>query len=106
MNRSDIVRVEDLEIDRASHDVKRAGKRIDLTAKEYELLEYLATHPGRVFSRTAIIEHVWDPSFERLPDIVDVHLRHLRMKVDDPFPTKLIRSVRGLGYGIGRSPGQ
>jgi DNA-binding response OmpR family regulator len=77
---------------------RRGGKKIDLTAKEYALLEYLATHPGRVFSRTMIIEHVWDQSFEGLTNIVDVYVRHLRSKVDDPFPTKLIRTVRGMGY--------
>jgi DNA-binding response OmpR family regulator len=106
VNRSDILQVEDLEIDRASHDVRRAGRRIDLTSEEYALLEYLATDPGRVFSRSAIIEHVWGQSFEHLPDIVDVCVRHLRTKVDSPFPTNLIREVRGLGYGVGRGPGQ
>ena len=65
------------------------------------LLEYLASHAGRVLSRTMIIEHVWDESFEGLTNIVDVYVRHLRSKVDDPFPTKLIRTVRGAGYSIG-----
>jgi DNA-binding response OmpR family regulator len=106
VNRSDILQVEDLEIDRVSHDVRRAGRRIELTPEEYALLEYLATDPGRVFSRMAIIEHVWGQSFEHLPDIVDVCVRHLRRKIDDPFPTKLIRTVRGLGYGVGGIPGQ
>jgi len=81
--------------------VRRAGRRIELTPKEYALLEYLASTPGRVFSRTMIIEHVWDQSFEGLTNIVDVYVRHLRAKVDDPFPVKLIRTVRGVGYGIG-----
>ena len=67
-------------------------EKIELTAKEYSLLEYLATHPDRVFSRTMIIEHVWDQSFEGLTNIVDVYVRHLRAKVDDPFPTKLLRT--------------
>jgi DNA-binding response OmpR family regulator len=80
--------------------VKRGGRKIDLTPKEYALLEYLAANPGRVFSRTMIIEHVWDESFEGLTNIVDVYVRHLRAKVDDPFPTKLIRTVRGVGYGM------
>jgi two-component system, OmpR family, copper resistance phosphate regulon response regulator CusR len=92
--------VADLEIDRLTQHVKRAGKTIDLTPKEYALLEYLATGPGRVFSRTMIIEHVWDQSFEGLTNIVDVYVRHLRSKVDDPFPTKLIKTVRGVGYGL------
>jgi DNA-binding response OmpR family regulator len=99
-NRSSVLRVGDLEIDRLSQQVKRSGKRIELTPKEYGLLEYLASHPGRVFSRTMIVEHVWDQSFEGLNNIVDVYVRHLRRKVDDPFPTKLIRTVRGVGYSL------
>ena len=100
VNRSSVLRVGDLEIDRLSQNVKRAGKKIELTAKEYALLEYLATHPDRVFSRTMIIEHVWDQSFEGLTNIVDVYVRHLRAKVDDPFPVKLLRTVRGVGYSL------
>ena len=98
VNRSSVLRVGDLEIDRLSQNVKRAGKKIELTAKEYSLLEYLATNPGRVFSRTMIIEHVWDQSFQGLTNIVDVYVRHLREKIDDAFPTKLLRTVRGGGY--------
>jgi two-component system copper resistance phosphate regulon response regulator CusR len=100
VNRSSVLRVADLEVDRLSQQVRRAGKRIELTAKEYALLEYLATNPGRVFSRTMIIEHVWDQSFEGFTNIVDVYVRHLRSKVDDPFPAKLIRTVRGVGYCV------
>jgi DNA-binding response OmpR family regulator len=99
--RSHVLRVGDLEVDRLTQQVRRAGKRIELTAKEYGLLEYLASQPGRVLSRTMIIEHVWDESFEGLTNIVDVYVRHLRSKVDDPFPSKLIRTVRGAGYAIG-----
>ena len=101
VTRASVVRVGDLEIDRLTQHVKRAGKTIELTPKEYGLLEYLATNPGRVFSRTMIIEHVWDQSFEGLTNIVDVYVRHLRSKVDDPFATKLIRTVRGAGYYVG-----
>jgi len=100
VNRASVLRVHDLEVDRLSQQVKRAGRKIDLTGKEYALLEYLATNPGRVFSRTMIVEHVWDQSFEGLTNIVDVYVRHLRAKVDDPFPTKLIRTVRGAGYSL------
>jgi two-component system copper resistance phosphate regulon response regulator CusR len=99
--RNNVLRVGDLELDRLGQQVRRAGKRIDLTTKEYALLEYLTSHAGRVLSRTMIIEHVWDESFEGLTNIVDVYVRHLRSKVDDPFPTKLIRTVRGAGYSIG-----
>ena len=98
VNRSIVLHVGDLEVDRSLQQVRRAGKKIELTAKEYALLEYLATHPGRVFSRTMIIEHVWDQSFEGLTNIVDVYVRHLRGKVDDPFESKLLRTVRGVGY--------
>lgn len=101
VSRASVLRVADLEVDRLSQQVRRSGRKIDLTAKEYALLEYLASSPGRVFSRTMIIEHVWDQSFEGLTNIVDVYVRHLRGKVDDPFPTKLIRTVRGAGYCIG-----
>jgi heavy metal response regulator len=103
VTRSSVVRVADLELDRLSQQVKRAGKRIDLTAKEYSLLEYLMSNAGRVLSRTMIIEHVWDQSFDGITNIVDVYVRHLRNKVDDPFEQKLIRTVRGVGYTL--SPG-
>ena len=103
ITRSSVLRVGDLEVDRFTQQVRRAGRRIELTAKEYALLEYLAANPGRVFSRTMIIEHVWDQSFEGLTNIVDVYVRHLRSKVDDPFPVKLIRTVRGVGYGLTES---
>jgi len=92
------LRVGDLEVNRLTRQVRRAGKAIELTSKEYALLEYLAVNAGRVLSRTMIVEHVWDESFESLTNIVDVYVRHLRAKVDDPFPTKLIQTIRGAGY--------
>ena len=98
--RSSVLRVGDLEIDRLSQNVKRAGQAIELTAKEYSLLEYLASQPNRVFSRSMIIEHVWDQSFQGLTNIVDVYVRHLREKVDDSFPVKLLHTVRGVGYSL------
>src|SRR5579864_683972 len=101
VTRSSTVRVDNLELDRLSQQVKRAGKRIDLTAKEYYLLEYLMSNAGRVLSRTMIIEHVWDQSFDGITNIVDVYVRHLRNKVDDPYQQKLIRTIRGVGYTIG-----
>jgi len=100
INRSSVLRVGDLEIDRLSQRVKRAGQKIELTVKEYSLLEYLASQPNRVFSRSMIIEHVWDQSFQGLTNIVDVYVRHLREKLDDPYPTKLLRTVRGVGYSL------
>ena len=101
VSRSSMVRVGDLELDRLSQQVKRGGKRIELTSKEYSLLEYLMSNAGRVLSRTMIIEHVWDQSFDGINNIVDVYVRHLRSKVDDPCEQKLIRTVRGVGYSIG-----
>ena len=100
VTRSSVVRVADLELDRLSQQVKRGDKRIDLTSKEYSLLEYLMSNAGRVLSRTMIIEHVWDQSFDGITNIVDVYVRHLRSKVDDPYQQKLIRTVRGVGYTI------
>jgi heavy metal response regulator len=100
VSRSNVLKVADLEFDRLTRQVKRAGQRIELTAKEYALLEYLMTNAGRVLSRTMIIEHVWDQSFDGATNIVDVYVRHLRNKVDDPHERKLIRTVRGVGYTI------
>ena len=98
--RSSVLRIADLEVDRFSQQVRRAGRRIELTGKEYALLEYLAANPGRVFSRTMIIEHVWDQSFEGLTNIVDVYVRQLRMKIDQPHERRLIHTVRGVGYSL------
>ena len=100
VNPNHVLRVADLEVDRLTQQVRRAGKRIDLTAKEYALLEYLAAHAGRVLSRTMIVEHVWDESFEGLTNIVDVYVRHLRAKVDDFAARKLIHTIRGVGYSL------
>jgi two-component system, OmpR family, copper resistance phosphate regulon response regulator CusR len=100
VERADVLRIADLELNRITQLVKRGGLRIDLTAKEYALLEYLLCSPDRVFSRTMILNHVWDQSFEGVTNIVDVYVRYLRRKVDDPFPTKLIHTVRGVGYCV------
>jgi two-component system copper resistance phosphate regulon response regulator CusR len=91
-------------VDRLTQQVRRAGKRIELTSKEYALLEYLVSHAGQTLSRTMIVEHVWDESFENLTNIVDVYVRHLRAKVDDGFQTKLIQTVRGAGYTLVDAP--
>ena len=98
INRSSVLRVADLELDRLSQQVRRGGKRIAVTSKEYGLLEYMMSNAGRVLSRTMIIEHVWDQSFQGLTNIVDVYVRHLRTKIDQDHPRKLIRTVRGSGY--------
>jgi two-component system copper resistance phosphate regulon response regulator CusR len=98
VQRVDTLAIADLEIDRLGRQVKRAGKRVDLSAKEYALIEYLALNAGRVLSRNMIIEHVWDQSFEGLTNIVDVYIRQLRGKIDDGCDFKLIKTVRGAGY--------
>ena len=100
VNRDSSIRVADLELDRLSHQVTRAGRRIGLTGKEYSLLEYLMANAGRVLSRSMIIEHVWDQSFDGVFSIVDVYLGRLRSKIDQPHDHKLIRTVRGVGYSI------
>jgi len=100
VDRPSVLRVADLEVDRLSQQVRRASRRIELTAKEYALLEYLIANAGRVLSRTMIIDHVWDQSFDGATNIVDVYVRHLRNKVDDGHEAKLIRTVRGVGYKI------
>lgn len=96
--RPDIITVADLEIDRLSRHVRRSGKRIELSAKEYALLEYLVMNDNRVLSRPMIIEHVWDQSFDALTNIVDVYIRQLRNKIDSGHERKLIRTIRGTGY--------
>jgi DNA-binding response OmpR family regulator len=103
VNRSSTLRVGDLELDRLTQQVKRKGHRIELTTKEYQLLEYLMQNPGRVLSRNMIIEHVWDQAFDGFTNIVDVYVRHLRGKVDDDHEFKMIRTVRGTGYMIRES---
>ena len=100
IGRANVLRAADLELDRLSQQVRRAGQRIELTGKEYALLEYLLLNAGRVLSRTMIIEHVWDQSFDGVTNIVDVYVRHLRNKIDEGHARKLIRTVRGVGYAI------
>ena len=100
VTRASVLRVGDLELDRLAQQVRRNGKRIELTSKEYGVLEYLMANANRVLSRTMILEHVWDQSFDGATNIVDVYVRHLRAKVDDPHEPKLIRTSRGLGYVI------
>jgi DNA-binding response OmpR family regulator len=97
---SNTVRIGGLEIDRMDHQVKRNGITVRLTSKEYAVLEYLAANPGRILSRTMIMEHVWDRSFEGITNIVDVYIRQLRAKIDEPFPQKLIHTFRSAGYSI------
>jgi two-component system copper resistance phosphate regulon response regulator CusR len=95
---SPVLRVGDLEIDQATHEVRRAGVPIEVTPKEYTVLEYLARHAGRVMSRTLITEYAWGYHFDPGTNIVDVVINHLRKKVDAGHARKLITTVRGVGY--------
>lgn len=88
----------DLRLDPVSHKVWRSGNEIDLTAKEYGLLEYLVRNPNTVLSRAMIAEHVWDYAFDSFTNIIDVYVNYLRKKVDKDYSTKLIHTVRGQGY--------
>jgi two-component system copper resistance phosphate regulon response regulator CusR len=94
----DVLRVADLEIDLPRHQVGRGSERIDLTAKEFNLLLLLMRRAGEVLSRTLIAEQVWDMNFDSDTNVVDVAIRRLRAKVDDPYSRKLIHNVRGVGY--------
>jgi two-component system copper resistance phosphate regulon response regulator CusR len=90
--------IADLEIDVIRRRVRRAGTRIDLTPREFSLLHLLARRRGEVLSRAQIASHVWDMNFDSDTNVVDVAVRRLRAKVDDPFAPKLIHTVRGMGY--------
>jgi len=98
--RSPVLRVGDLELDTESREVKRSGERIELTPKEYTVLEYLMRHSGRVMSRTLITEYAWDYHFDPGTNIVDVVINRLRKKVDSGQAQKLVHTVRGVGYVV------
>lgn len=97
---SDLIVLGDLEIDITRRRVRRAGKRIDLTPREFALLQLLARRHGEVLSRTQIASYVWDMNFDSDTNVVEVAIRRLRAKIDDEFATKLIQTVRGVGYVI------
>ncbi len=97
----DVFVFEDLEIDRVSHRVSRSGRIIDLSPKEYALLEFLLRHPGRPVTRAAIIEQVWRMHSESITNVVDVYINYLRRKIDAGAEHPLIRTIRGVGYQIG-----
>jgi two-component system copper resistance phosphate regulon response regulator CusR len=95
-----VVRIDDLELDLPRMRATRSGRKLDLTAKEFLLLTLLARRQDEVLSRTVIAEQVWDMNFDSDTNVVEVAIRRLRKKVDDPFPRKLIRTVRGVGYAL------
>jgi two-component system OmpR family response regulator len=98
--RSTAVTVGDLVLDSTTREVRRAGRLLDLTPKEFTVLEYLMRHPGRVMSRTLITEYAWDYHFDPGTNIVDVVINRLRKKIDQPQDKKLLHTVRGVGYVV------
>jgi len=94
------IEIGDLTIDTATHEVTRAGHPIELASKEYAVLEYLVRRAGQVITRTMILEAVWGYDFDPGSNVVDVYIRYLRRKLDDPYPTKLLETIRGSGYRL------
>ena len=94
----DVIKVSDLEVDLLRHRVSRSGARIDLTPREFALLKLLVRREGEVLSRSLIASQVWDMNFDSDTNVVDVAVKRLRAKIDDPHPRKLIHTVRGMGY--------
>jgi len=90
----------DVALDPAAHTVTRAGQPVELSPREFALLEFLLRHPGEVVTRTAILEHVWDYDYDGLSNVVDVYVGYLRRKLEQPFGRTLIRTVRGVGYAL------
>jgi DNA-binding response OmpR family regulator len=102
--KSIILRAADLVLDPIAHRVTRGGRLIELTSREYSLLQYLLQHPNQVLTRTMIVEHVWGYDFDNFSNVVDVYVNYLRNKVDRGFEPKLIHTVRGVGYVL-KAPG-
>jgi DNA-binding response OmpR family regulator len=100
-----VLAVADLKLDRVERQVERAGRRIELTTREFALLEYLMRNAGRKVTRSMIIEHVWNLTFDTTTNVVDVYINYLRRKVDDGHSTKLIHTVRGVGYELSSPQG-
>jgi DNA-binding response OmpR family regulator len=95
-----ILKLGGLELDQLSHQVKRDNTVINLTSKEYSLLEYLMINSGQVVTRTMISEHVWNEDFDSFTNVIDVYIKYLRNKIDKNFPKQLIHTIRGSGYII------
>jgi DNA-binding response OmpR family regulator len=100
LSRTGTLQVADLVVDPSSHRVERAGRPVALTTKAFALLEYLARHPDQVVTREMVEQHVWSYDYEGASNVVDVYIRRLRRQIDDPFPVKLIETVRGVGYRL------
>ncbi len=97
-----VLRLADLELNPVTRKVVRGKDRVDLSNKEFSVLEFLMRNAGRVVTRTSLLEHVWDMNFDSDTNLVDVYIRHLRRKLDDDYPEKLIHTVRGMGYVLER----
>jgi len=97
---SPILAAGDIELDPLAHEVKKAGKKIDLSPKEFAILEYLLRHKNQVVTRTMILEHVWDYNFETFSNVIDVFITHLRKKIDSGSDRKLIKTIHGVGFKI------
>ena len=95
-----VLEVGDLKLDTTTLEVSHQDAPISLTSKECRLLEYLMRHPNQVLTRTMIAEHVWNYDFDNATNVIDVHIRNVRRKIDDPYPMKLVQTVRGAGYRI------
>jgi two-component system, OmpR family, copper resistance phosphate regulon response regulator CusR len=100
-----LLALDDLTVDRVSHTVQRGGHAIDLSPKEFALLEFLMRHQGQAVTRSAIVEQVWKLNFDTMTNVVDVYINYLRRKVDTGYDRPLIRTVRGVGYQIGGTAG-
>jgi DNA-binding response OmpR family regulator len=92
------LKIADLTLDLVSHKVNRGNEEIELTGKEYSLLEYFMRNQEKVLTRTMIAEHVWDYNFDTFTNVIDVYVNHLRKKIDKNFPAKLLHTLRGVGY--------
>lgn len=102
--KTDILTVGDLSLSTSTHRVKRGGREIELTPKEYALLEYFMRNPNRILTRTLITEHVWDYHFDPETNVIDVYVNYLRKKIDQGFEKKLIHTIRGSGYMMRGEP--
>jgi two-component system OmpR family response regulator len=98
--RPTVLVADDLTLDPATHEVRRGTTEIELSPKEFALLELFLRHPGQVLTRTAILEHAWDFAYDGTSNVVDVYVRYLREKIDRPFGCETIRTVRGVGYRL------
>ena len=102
-DKSGLLTVADLTMDPATHQVERSGRAVRLTAKEFALLEYFMRNAGRVITREMAESHIWSYDFQAISNVVDVYIRRLRRKIDDPFEVKLFETVRGVGYRLNKN---